>query len=149
MTERQALIARKRAMQAARNRARRLEGVAVAAFLEDGENPRLGRCWREHSRAFYNGRPVSRLHYRSSREEVQAWLLENLRLGEGDGFFYRIGSVWAEIRILDPPAAVRSLWEERDVLLIAADFRRILGAGFDSRDEEHFLIDLLPLPPDG
>ena len=141
MTERQKLIVRKRNLQAARNCVRKLEGVEALGVFELAEKPALQQFYQAHFSAFFNGQPVSRLHYRASEEQVQAWLTEHLGLSEGCEYFWAIHSVWASFRILDLPAALRSLWEERDILLITADLRQILGAGFDSRDEEHFLID--------
>lgn len=143
MTERQKLIARKRDLQAARNCVRKLEGVEALGVFELTENSALQQFCQAHFPAFFNRQPVSRLDYQASEEQVCVWLMEHLGLSGGDVCFWQIYSVWASIRILDLPAALGSLWAHRDILLITADFRQILGAGFDSRDEEHFLIDRL------
>ena len=83
MTERQKLIVRKRNLQAARNCVRKLEGVEALGVFELAEKPALQQFYQAHISAFFNGQPVSRLHYRASEEQVQAWLTEHLGLSGG------------------------------------------------------------------
>ena len=149
MTERQRLIARKQAMQAAKNKVRKLEGIQVLDLFERETNIPLNEAYRKGCFAIcsYSQLPHSRLPHGSSASQIAVWILQTMDLQEGYEYFYEIGSVWARIKIFNLPSAVPSLWEagHYGFLLIDTDFSQIQIAGFDSRDEDHYLIDIIKL----
>ncbi len=146
MTERQLLIARKQAMQQAKNRVRSLVGIETLDLFERNANARLSMLYEvcRPLRCSSFQEPYSRLPHGSSISETVQWILETMSLRENVEYYYEIGSVWARIRLSSLYTAVQSLWTagHYGFLLVETDFSRVLEAGFDSRDEEHDLIDI-------
>ncbi|MDE6710088.1 MAG: hypothetical protein K2J76_06335, partial [Oscillospiraceae bacterium] len=62
-------------------------------------------------------------------------------LKEGAEYFFYCG-LWVQIRIQNLQLAVQSLWYENNFLLAEKNLSRILEVGFDSRDEDNYLIDI-------
>lgn len=146
MTERQRLIARKQAMQAAKNAVRKLEGIQVLELFERGANRQLEELYQicQPEMCSYFQEPYSRLPHGSSEPEICAWILKNTGLYSGHEYSYRIGSVWARIRIFDLQSAIQTMWTAGNYgfLLVDLASKRIFETGFDSRDEDHYLIDI-------
>ncbi|MCI8398940.1 MAG: hypothetical protein HFF90_06015 [Oscillibacter sp.] len=144
MTERQALIARKQAMLRARARLRRMQGIEVVRLYEEDEPEGLRALYAAYCATYAYSpalEPSSRLPHGSTESQVCSWLIETMGLKEGGEYFFRCG-LWAHIRIQALLPAVESLWSNYNFLLAETDFSRILEAGFDSRDEDHYLIDI-------
>jgi hypothetical protein len=144
MTERQAIIAHKITVQAAKNKLKRIPGIAVLELYGENENLALNEC---ASRYFsiscgYDQKPYSRLFYKSPEETVCSWMIDTMNLKEHRAYYYFCG-IWSKIELLDLTCAVSFLWREDHGFLFAeADLSRMLECGFDSRDENHFLIDI-------
>ena len=66
-------------------------------------------------------------------------------LKENNEYFFFCG-IWCRIKLLDLRLAIPSLWlhngNTKGFLLAETDSSRMLEAGFDSRDEYYYLIDI-------
>lgn len=66
-------------------------------------------------------------------------------LKENNEYFFFCG-IWCRIKLLDLRLAIPSLWlhngNTKGFLLAETDSSRMLEAGFDSRDENYYLIDI-------
>lgn len=66
-------------------------------------------------------------------------------LKENNEYFFFCG-IWCRIKLLDLRLAIPSLWlhngNTKVFLLAETDSSRMLEAGFDSRDENYYLIDI-------
>ena len=71
--------------------------------------------------------------------------LGNVGLNEIYEYFFFCG-IWCRIKLLDLRLAIPSLWvhngNTKGFLLAETDSSRMLEAGFDSRDENYYLIDI-------
>ncbi len=89
--------------------------------------------------------PYSKLHYKSSEEQIYSWIIDTMELKEQREYYYYCG-LWSKIKLLDLKCAVAALWRsEKNVsgfLLAETDLSRVMECGLDSRDEYHFLIDI-------
>ena len=143
MTERQKLIAHKRAVFYTKARLQQMTGIEVIRIFEQSEPEELNEIYSAYaSFAYsYDFEPYSRLPYGSSEAEIHAWILAVMGLKEGGEYFFRC-DLWVQIRIRNPQLAVQSLWHENNFLLVETNFSRVLEAGFDSRDEDNYLIDI-------
>ena len=143
MTERQKIIAHKIAIQSAKNKLKRIPGIAVLELYEEDENLALNECYSIYYDSFgYDQKPYSGLSYKSPEEKVCSWIIDTMNLKEHREYYYFCG-LWSKIEMVDLVCAVSFLWrEDHGFLLVDIDFSRILECGLDSRDEEHFLIDI-------
>lgn len=144
MTERQALIAHKQTVLRAKARLKQMRGIETVRLYEENAPKALDRLYSAYCAAVYSGsqEPYSRLPCGSPPPEVYAWLIAAMGLREGNEYFFRCG-LWARIRIRDLLPAVESLWGDYNNFLLAeTDFTRVMEAGFDSRNEDHYLIDI-------
>ena len=152
--ERQRLLAQKRTLLAARTRCKQLSGVEIIALLDGQEYPPLSQMYAEYCPyvSSYDTIPTSRLSHSAPREQICAWVVETMGLQKGQEYFYLCGGgFWAHIRLTDLTLAVPSLLGEcvEGFLLAEVDLSRMLEVGFDSRDEEQYLIDIWNrTPPD-
>lgn len=148
MTDRQQLIARKAALQSAKNKLRGLSGVCVLEIYEG--NRKLDKLYLDYA-ATYGciKEPRSRLPFNCSKEDIVSWIIDIMGLKEQKEYFIFCG-VWGRIKISDLHRAVSSMWEcEKNChgfLLAEGDLSRIMECGSDSRDEENYLIDLWKNP---
>ena len=145
MTERQALIAHKQTVLRTKARLKQMQGVEVIELFEENEPDALRELYSAYlaySAAYsYCLEPCSRLPHGSSESEICSWLMSEMRLREGYEYFFHY-NLWVQLRIQHLYPAVQSLWSGNGFLLAETDFSRILEAGFDSRDEDHYLIDI-------
>lgn len=143
MTERQKLIAHKLSIQSAKNKLKRIPGIAVLELYEGIENIALNEWNLIYLSSFgYAQKPYSRLSYKSSEEKVCSWIIDTMNLKEHREYYYFCG-LWSKLKIVDLVCAVSFLWQENHgFLFVEADLSRMLECGFDSRDENHFLIDI-------
>ncbi len=143
MTERQKIIAHKLTILSAKNKLKRIPGITVLELYEENENLALNECYSAYSSAYgYAQKPYSRLSYKSPEKKVCDWIIDVMDLKQYCEYYYFCG-LWSKIKILDLICAVSFLWREDNGFLFAeTDLSRILECGFDSRDEEHFLIDV-------
>lgn len=151
--ERQQLLTQKRAILAARTRCKQLSGVEIIALLDGEEYPPLSRMYAAYCSYMCNDTvPTSRLPHSAPREQICAWVVATMGLQEGQEYFYLCGGgFWAHIRLTDLTLAVPALLGEcvEGFLLAEVDLSRMLEVGFDSRDEEHYFIDIWNrTPPD-
>ncbi len=146
MTERQKRIAQKLAVQSAKNKLKQLSGIAVSELYGENQNPALDRLAAAYLSSFSdNPKPHSRLPYKSPEETICSWIIDTMELKAQGEYYYHCG-LWSKIKLLNLKCAVSSLWRsEKNVagfLLAETDFSRIMECGLDSRDEDHFLIDI-------
>lgn len=146
MTERQKRIAQKLAIQSAKNKLKELSGIAVSELYEENQNLALNELAAAYFSTFSdNQEPYSRLPYQSSKEKIYSWIIDTMELKEQREYYYFCG-LWSKIKLLDLKCAVAALWRsEKNVsgfLLAETDLSRIMECGLDSRDEDHFLIDI-------
>ena len=146
MTERQKIIARKLAIQSAKNKLKQISGIALLKLFGENENPSLNELCSAYFSTFeYNLEPYSKLPYKSPKEKIFSWIIDTMELRE-KGEYYLFCGLWSKIKILDLKSAVSSLWriDEDTVgfLLAETDLSRILECGLDSRDEYHYVIDI-------
>ncbi len=146
MTERQKRIAQKLAIQSAKNKLKELSGIAVSELYEENQNLALNELAAAYFSTFSdNQEPYSRLPYQSSKEKIYSWIIDTMELKEQREYYYFCG-LWSKIKLLDLKCAVAALWRsEKNVsgfLLAETDLSRIMECGLDSRDENHFLIDI-------
>ena len=146
MTERQKRIAQKLAIQSAKNKLKELSGIAVSELYEENQNLALNELAAAYFSTFSdNQEPYSRLPYQSSIEKIYSWIIDTMELKEQREYYYFCG-LWSKIKLLDLKCAVAALWRsEKNVsgfLLAETDLSRIMECGLDSRDEDHFLIDI-------
>ena len=151
--EGQRVVAEKRGDLAARTRGKQLSGVEIIALLDGEEIPPLSRMYAAYCSYMCNDTvPTSRLPHSAPREQICAWVVATMGLQEGQEYFYLCGGgFWAHIRLTDVTLAVPSLLGEcvEGFLLAEVDLSRMLEVGFDSRDEERYLIDIWNrTPPD-
>lgn len=98
--------------------------------------------------------PHSRLSFESSDLEIFSWIASEMRLENGQEYFFLCNGIWARIRIIDLQWAIKSLWEQNrykqgkhkigsfGFLLMEVNLNYIMEAGCDSRDEHNYLIDI-------
>ncbi len=146
MTERQNLIAHKIAVQSAKNTLKQISGICVLEIYEENENHDLNELYSAYTVTYgYNEKPYSKLPYNSSEEKISSWLIDTMGLKEQREYFLFCG-LWSRVKILDIKQAVSALWRHNKnctgFLLAEIDLSRILECGSDSRDEDHYLIDI-------
>ena len=143
MTERQKLIAHKKTVLYTKARLQQMAGIEVIKVFEQSEPEELNEIYSAYASSAYSYdfEPYSRLPYDSSEMKVYSWIIALMGLKEGEEYFFRCG-LWVQIRIQNPQLAVQSLWHENNFLLVETNFSRVLEAGFDSRDEDNYLIDI-------
>jgi len=146
MTERQSLIAHKIAVQSAKNTLKQISGICVLEIYEENENQDLNELYAAYTATYgYHERPYGKLPYNSSEEKINSWIIDAMDLKEQREYFLLCG-LWSRIKILDLKHAVSSLWRHNKncagFLLAEIDLSRILECGSDSRDEDHYLIDI-------
>ena len=147
MTERQKIIAYKLAIQSAKNKLKKISGIALLELYGENENSALNALCSAYLSTFkYNPKPYSKLPYKSPEEKIFSWLVDTMELKEHGEYFLFCG-LWSKIKILDLKSALPSLWriDKNTVgfLLVETDLSRILECGLDSRDEYHYVIDIL------
>ena len=146
MTECQKLIAYKQTVQAAKNKLKQMSGISILEILEQNENPGLNEMFSAYTTTFGNDiEPYSKLSYPSPAETFYSWLIGTMELKENDEYYFYCG-IWCRIKLLDLRLAIPSLWlhngNTKGFLLAETDSSRMLEAGFDSRDENYYLIDI-------
>lgn len=148
MTQRQTLIAHKQTVQAAKNKLKQINGIAVLELFENHENTRLNEMFSAYTATYayaYDAKPDRKLPYNAAEEAVYAWIIDGMGLKEQNEYFFWCG-VWSRIKLLDLLLAVPALWRQdehtRGFLLAETDFSRMLEVSADSRDESHYCMDI-------
>lgn len=147
MTERQWLILEKRNLLAAKRRLMSIDGIQVVEVYEKNENQEINHMYSCYELNVYqkNAAPYRSLPKKSSKAQIYSWVIDTMKLKEGQEYFYYCG-IWARIKLSDLHLAIQSLChlEENIVgfLFAEVDLSRMLELSLDSRDEYHYLIDI-------
>lgn len=145
MTERQKLIAHKRTVLHTKARLKQMAGVEVIKIFEQNELEELNEIYSAYTSTYsYDNdfEPYSKLPYGSPETQIYSWIIAVMGLKERAEYFFNCGGLWVQIRIQNIQLAVQSLWYENNFLLAETNLSRILEVGFDSRDEDNYLIDI-------
>ena len=109
MTERQKIIAYKLAIQSAKNKLKKISGIALLELYGENENSALNALCSAYLSTFeYNLEPYSKLPYKSPKEKIFSWIIDTMELRE-KGEYYLFCGLWSKIKILDLNSAVSYL----------------------------------------
>lgn len=153
--ERIDLLKYKKELQNARNVLKEMSGIEVLEFYEKDTPNRIQILMKKSSRARTSAyeEPYSRCKGKDW-EELYVWIITDMKLQEGQIFYFWCNGFWAKIKITDLRKAVVSLWEHDSYaqtvksgtsygfLLIDEEMDCIMEVGGDSRDEDNYLMDI-------
>lgn len=156
MIEKKQLLKKKIKIQQVKNKLKLLNGIEILEIFENDENGRLNEIFLDYYPVMCsnNTLPHSRLSFESSDLEIFSWIASEMRLENGQEYFFLCNGIWARIRIIDLQWAIKSLWEQNrykqgkhkigsyGFLLMEVNLNYIMEAGCDSRDEYNYLIDI-------
>lgn len=147
--EKRILLERKKAMQDAKNRLQYIndQGLEVLEIFEEDTKPALEEIFSEfRATHFSSDIPADyKISTDVSQEQIYTWIIEKFQLLEGKEYFLLDEySIWAKIRIKNVYEAVKSMWNHKNKNFILVDMKskKVMEVGKDSRDEEHYLIDI-------
>lgn len=147
--EKRILLERKKAMQDAKNRLQFIndQGLEVLEIFEEDTKPALEEIFSEYRATHFSADiPADyKISTDVSQEQIYTWIIEKFQLLEGKEYFLLDEySIWAKIRIKNVYEAVKSMWnhKNKNFILVDMESKKILEVGNDSRDEEHYLIDI-------
>lgn len=119
-----------------------MTGIEVIKIFEQNELEELNEIYSAYTSTYsHDFEPYSKLPYGSPETQIYSWIIKVMGLKEGAEYFFRCG-LWVHIRIQNLQLAVQSLWYGKNFLLAEKNLSRILEVGFDSRDEDNYLIDI-------
>lgn len=145
MTERQKLIAHKKAVLYTKARLKQMSGIEVIKIFEQNELEELNEIYSAYTSTYsydYDFEPYSKLPYGSPETQIYSWIIAVIGLKEEAEYFFLCGSLWVRIKIQNLQLAAQSLWYGKNFLLAETNFSRIMEVDFDSRDEDNYLIDI-------
>lgn len=140
---------RKKAMQNARNRFKNIngQGIEVLEIFEEDTKPALEEIFSEYRTTYFSSDiPADyKISTDVSQEQIYSWIIEKFQFYEGKEYFLLDEySIWATIRIKNVYEAVKNMWNytNKNFILVDMESRKVLEVGNDSRDEDHYLIDV-------
>lgn len=150
--DRKALLEKKLRIQRVKNILNRLEGIEILELYDKEENEALNNLFSRYRSIMRSAStlPYSKISYCCSESQRNSWIITEMDLKEEQTYFFLCELIWAKIKIVDLPSAVKSLWEHQiekgrgtlGFLLADASANKIMEASLDSRDEYHYLIDI-------
>lgn len=149
MIQRQQLIDQKLRILSVKRTLRQLSGIDVIKIFEDDENTALNDMYSAYVPFMCSPEtmPCSRISYKSTEQQVISWIAANMELKENTEYFFMCHGTWVQIRVLDLYHGIQSLWKHQGtgfVGFMLADYglTRMMEVSFDSRDEDHYLLDI-------
>ncbi|WP_032120929.1 hypothetical protein [Clostridium amazonitimonense] len=156
MIQENQLLKKKIKIQQVKNKLKLLNGIEILETFENDENRRLNEMFSDYYPVMCsnNTLPHSKLSFESSDLEIFSWISSEMRLENGQEYFFLCNGIWTRIRIIDLQWAIKSLWEHNrykqgkhkigsfGFLLMEVNLNYIMEAGCDSRDEYNYLIDI-------
>ncbi|MBD5090065.1 MAG: hypothetical protein HDT30_14880 [Clostridiales bacterium] len=147
--EKRILLDRKKAMQNAKNRLKYIngQGLEVLEIFGEDTKPALEEVFSEY-RATHFSFDISadyKISTDAPQEQIYAWIIEKFQLHEGKKYFLlEEGGIWATTKINNVYEAVKSMWihKDKNFILVDMESKKVLEVGNDSRDEDHYLIDI-------
>lgn len=147
--EKRILLERKKAMQNAKNRFKKInrQGLEILEIFEEDTKPALEEIFSEYCATHFSSDiPADyKISTDVSQEQIYSWIIEKFQLFEGKEYFLLDEhSIWATIRIKNVYEAVKSIWNytNKNFILVDMESKKVLEVGNDSRDEDHYLIDI-------